>query len=378
MREVEELIRKAESLIQEGKSREEIFQFLLPFFERDPETAGALAEGLAQISHEKGADVLQRMLEKTDQKPVRKRIKRSLYRLKSKGIFVETTARDGRPFILRPLPTDPPEAFGTGIDSLGQRLLVLAIPHPGRGLSVMHGVTRDTGGLINFLAKEMVRKEFRSFFENLQEKSPFPIVPMEASYVAFLLVESYRSSVQRRETPPQDYLLHKTEIERVKTEYPEPFIYSLRPRSEIDEGRLDRGGDLLKDEIFATWRIGEDEIRPYADALTEAQESKLFLNDSQREGRFQEVYLQAVAEVFPEEKRSLYKRRLEETAYVLHQLGREEEAKTSLSVAADLEKPFNPIRPNPFLFQLVIRSALALISETSEKRKKEPSLIVRP
>jgi len=32
------------------------------------------------------------------------------------------------------------------------------------------------------------------------------------------------------------------------------------------------------------------------------------------------------------------------------QIGRREEAKISLSVAKDLEKPLNPIQPDPFLF----------------------------
>jgi hypothetical protein len=59
-------------------------------------------------------------------------------------------------------------------------------------------------------------------------------------------------------------------------------------------------------------------------------------------------------------------------------LGRDEEAKISLSVAMDLEKPLNPIQPNPFLFQLVVKSIFSVLTETYEKKSKEVSLIVRP
>jgi hypothetical protein len=69
---------------------------------------------------------------------------------------------------------------------------------------------------------------------------------------------------------------------------------------------------------------------------------------------------------------------LEEMAYVLLKLGREEEAKISLSVALDLEKPLNLIQPNPFLYQLVVKSIYSLLAETNEKKSKEPSLIVKP
>jgi hypothetical protein len=59
-------------------------------------------------------------------------------------------------------------------------------------------------------------------------------------------------------------------------------------------------------------------------------------------------------------------------------LGKEEEARISLAVAIDLEKPVNPIQPNPFLFQLVVRSIFTLLKESYEQKAKEPSLIVKP
>jgi hypothetical protein len=65
-------------------------------------------------------------------------------------------------------------------------------------------------------------------------------------------------------------------------------------------------------------------------------------------------------------------------AYLLLQLKREEEARVSLAVAVDLEKPLNLIQPNPFLFQLVIKSIFAVLAEAYEKKVKEPSLIVKP
>jgi hypothetical protein len=65
-------------------------------------------------------------------------------------------------------------------------------------------------------------------------------------------------------------------------------------------------------------------------------------------------------------------------AYVLLKLGREDEAKISLSVAMDLGKPLNPIQPNPFLFQLVIKSIFSLLAEAYEKKSKEVSLIAKP
>jgi hypothetical protein len=380
MEDVQTLIEKVKADIQEGKSDEEIFQTLHPILEGDRETEGKVAESLATIPHERIAKALQRMLKVSQDKKVRKIIKRSLYRLRSKGISLEEVFPDRGESILQPLKTEPKRGFGSAIDFLGQRLLLLVIPHAGRGWVVMQGVVSDTQGLVDFSGEEMNRKGFRRFFEEIEGKSPFPLVEMEPSYVGSLFDQAYRSTLEKRGTPSQDYLHLKSEIEAVRKEYEKPLIYSYLQTDEMagDDRFLRRAADLLKSDLFSGWRIEEDEIRPYADAVWEAEESKIVLNQNQKEARFQEIYVKALFELFAGEKRSLYKRRLEEMAYVLFKLGREEEARISLSCAIDLEKPVNPIQPTPFLFQLVIKSIFTLLAEAYEKKVKEPSLIVKP
>lgn len=380
MEEVEEIIQKARTFIEEGKSEGEVFRFLSPFLKKGPETTEKLAHQLATLPYGATAGILQQMLAETEEKRVRKIIKRSLYRLRAKGVPVREDSQDRGRSVLRPPQAEPPEGFGTGIDPGGHRLLILVIPHAGRGLTVMHAVIGDTQGLVDFTGAEMSRKEFKSFFENLQEESVFPLVEMEASYVGLLFSRAYHLTLEKKGTPPQDYLHLKSEIERVKKEYEKPLIYGYLSREELegDERWLRRGGDLLKDELYMAWIIEEDKIGPYAEALRETQESKLFLNPSQKEARFQEIYLKALSELFSEEWKRLYQRRLEETAYIFNTLGKEEEARTALSVAIELEKPLNPIQPNPFLMQLVIKSIYHLMAEVKERREKESSLIVKP
>jgi hypothetical protein len=320
------------------------------------------------------------MLEVSKEKRVRKIIKRSFYRLKSKGIAVEEVLPQKKSSILRPIQKDSPKGFGGGIDFLGQRFLLLAIPYTGRGWTVMDEVVSDTQGLIDFSGEKMTRKGFREFFEEVQEKSPFLLVEMEPSYVGFLFFQSYQLTLEKKRALPQDYLRLKNEIEGVKKDYERPLIYSFLQAGEIagDDRILRRGGELLKAEVMNTWRIEEEEIRPYADEVWEAEESKIVLAQTQKEARFQGIYQKALSDLFTSERRFLYQRRLEEMAYIFFKLGREEEARISLAVAIDLEKPLNPIQPNPFLFQLVIKSIFTLLKEAYEEKVKEPSLIVKP
>jgi len=380
MKEVQALLEQIKVDISDGKSEEEIFQSILPLFKKNPQTGGKLAELIVIIPDQRVGKLLHQMFEATQDKKIRKIIKRSLYRLKSKGIATEEILSDKERSILRPFQADPKEGFASGIDFLGQRLLWLVIPHPGRGLTVLHGITSDVQGLVDFSQDEMTRKGFRSFFEEAQEKNPFPLVDMEPSYVALLFTQAHQLSLEKKGISSQDYLRAKLEIESIKKEYMKPLIYSYLQNDEIegDDKLLKRGGDLLKADFFDSWRIEEDLIRPFADEVWEAEESKIVLNPTQKEVRFQGIYQKALTDLFSGERKFLYQRRLEEMAYVLFKLGRGEEAKISLAVAIDLEKPLNPIQPNPFLSQLVIKSIFSLLAEAYEKKSKELSLIVKP
>ena len=377
---VQLLIKKVKGDIESGKSEDEIFQSLSPYFGKDLQIDEKLAESLAIIPHVEIAKLLHRMLGVTNEKKVQKTIRRSLYRLKQRGIVIEEIHPSKEKSILRPLQAEPPKGFGSGIDSIGQRLLVLVLPHIGREWSVIEGVVSDTKGLVDFLKEEMTRKGFRTFFEEIQKRSPFPLVEMEPSYVGFLFSKAHSLALQQGKPSFQNDLPFKKEIDEIKKEYKQPLIYTYLQADEIvkEDRILGRAGSLLKADVFYGWRIEADQIQPYVEAVKEAEESKIILTQIQKEARFQEIYQKVLSELFSGERKALYQRRLEEMAYFLFKLGREREAKISLSAAMDLQKPLNPFQPNPFLFQLVIQSIFTLLSETHEKKTKEASLIVKP
>ncbi len=380
MEDIETLMGRIKSDMKDGKTDEEIFQYLLPWLERDPATGERLAELMVTLPDSLTVKLLQRMLGSVQDKRIRKTIKRSLYRLKGKGIAVEQVLSGQERSILRPPQGEAREGFGSGIDFLGYRVLWLILPHPGRGLRVLNGVVSDREGIVDFSQEEMARKEFRTFFKEVKEKNPFPTVEMEPSYVAYLFAQAYQLNLEKKGAASKAYLQAKSEIETIKKDYVKPLIYTYLQADDIsrDDLFLRRGADLLKVDVFSSWTVEEDQIRPYAEEVREAEESKIVLHASQKELRFQGIYQKALLELFSGERKFLYQRRLEEMAYVLLKLGKEEEAKISLSVAMDLEKPLNTIQPNPFLFQLVMKSIFSLLTEANERKTKEVSLIVKP
>jgi len=341
------MIEKVKFDIREGRREGEILQTLRPILDKEPEAAVRMIEELSALPSLEMARLLQQLLEVPCDKKIRKAIKRSLYRLKSKGIIVEEVSAGKEGPVFRPLQTEPPRGFGGPFDFLGRRFLVLVIPHAGKGLTVMQGIVGDTEGLVDFSGGEMTRKRFKPFFEEIQKGGPFSLIAMEPSYVGYLFAQANQLALDQGKSPLQEYIQLRKEVESIKKEYEQSPVYSMMETDEIegDERVLNRGGDLLKTDLFGSWKIREEEIRPYANEVWEAEESKLVLNQPQKEARFQEIYQRALSDLFPEEKRSLYRRRMEDMAYYLFKSGREEEAKVSLAVAIDLKKAPNVIQP---------------------------------
>ena len=103
------------------------------------------------------------------------------------------------------------------------------------------------------------------------------------------------------------------------------------------------------------------------------------LTPDQKDVRINSIYMKALHEIFPEHKRLIWKKRLEEMAYVLLRAGRDKEARLALSAALDLQKPFSSIEPNPFVWNLLLKSIYVVIGrEREEMEEKEMSSLIIP
>lgn len=359
METAERLSERLKALIRDGMAADEIFRSVLAPLDPDPGRDSRLAELLAEVPHEKAARLLWLIHGASADKKVKKTVKRSLYRLAGKGISTEAPSRPGTGPVLHPPKPEPGQGLGSAFDSGGSRFLLTAFPRPGRGFLVAEGVVNDVEGLREFSGAEMSRKELRNHLDEVRSGALFPVADIDPAYGAFLFDEAYRLTLSLKRSPPQDYLHLKGEMERARKRFDGPPVYaSLKPEEEPSQGKME---DLLEEEVFKGWIVGPPEILPYVEEAKEAETSMLVLNETQREARLHAVFEKALMELFSGERRALYRRRLEETAYLLARIGKEPEAATALAVAARLVRPPNPIQPEPFLLKLLTRSIVSLL-----------------
>jgi hypothetical protein len=93
-----------------------------------------------------------------------------------------------------------------------------------------------------------------------------------------------------------------------------------------------------------------------------------------------DIYRQAVEELFDKPRRALFRRRLEEMAYILWVTGKEKEARIALVAAREMEAVGGILYTHPFLLELIKRSLAARREEAAgEKEKERPTgLLIEP
>ena len=364
---------KGESL---GTSLERIRSQFGTSLEKDLAIVTALGGGAT----ERMARLLHALLDSISDKRVLKAVRRSLYRIEQRGIPIEPVEekRQG-PSVLRPLREDRAEGFISAVDSEGSQIVFVTLSRKPKGLYLLQGIVSDTRGLIEFNRAETTKRGFREFYESFKKPGQLPIVDVDAGYCRFLLEQAAQLTDRRGESVPASYSASKRELEKVERLERHP-VFRFLDEGEIQENPrlLKSSTDLFQIDWFSSWFLPREEVQKYAQLVEEAEGSRLVLNPAQKETRLQEAYRKALTELLTEERRLLYKRRLEEMAYVLLREGREGNARAALAASIDLRSPLNAFDPNPFLLNLVTRSIYSIVAQEMEKKEAEPSLIVKP
>jgi len=338
----------------------------------------ALIKSLGDSGSSRAADLLH-LMAASPSKAVVKSIRKSIFRLKSKGLPVEEMA-DPSPAIYHPPPPATSEGFISSIIAEGKRIVWLGRPRISQGMLSFSAVLSDLEGILDFIALEGSRKAFFEQLATFKEKYSWEVVEAAPEYCLGLMVEASEINPKKGRALPATYL----EVQPLMGTPPplplRPLIYQYLEEGEAKSRTdlLDRSASLFQISPFQTWFLSAEEVQKYLPWLKESSASRLILTPYQKESRFMEIYRQVVHELFDEPRRFLYRRRLEEMAYVLWKKGQENDARISLAAALGLEKESGILSPHPFLLELVKRSLTLLWEGEREKKEEELSLIIRP
>ena len=358
----------------EGEGFDRFVESLEPLVQRSVPITLAFIESLGATLSPVAARVLQALQVFPAEKPVRRALKTALYKLTRQGLVEEQQQTDIVSRVLVQRPADQQaEAWASWPENLGERGMVASLPGTGRGYLVAVAVLNPEGSFHEFDAFQTTRKGVRALLEEMTGGVKDRLVEIPLEHLLFLLEEvgeNYRQ--QKKELPSSFELLHKQLTSWVEKP-PGPHIYNLLDRAEIagDTLLLRSSDSLFNSQPFASWRLAEEVVRPFAEKIRELDESRLVVSQSAKLERAGQIYREAAVEIFTPEFRRRYRRQLEEVALLLYQQDRQQEAKRALAAAIDLEKEVGLLTEDTFVLGLVKRSVAAEVGSGIEDMEGE-------
>jgi hypothetical protein len=272
---------------------------------------------------------------------VKKEIRRVLYRLGQQGV-----AAPAPPPAAEPGPVLGPaiEAFVSAVDGRGDRLVWLVRDQPNGQLLLIAADVNEPAGLRDLRVLDATRGQLRAMrdrFRRLDYRRVRPRLTSEPPRAAAALVSA-------RVAPP-------SEDERA----------ALVADSTA----------LLAEPELRTWWPDPERARPVLEEIAALRESPLVLSAAQQETRLNEILAAGARTLYPP---AIMAPRLEATAFVLAETGRDDAARRALAVAQALRA--NPEAPIPFVEALARQGLGAHLAASEATRREERSgaLVVTP
>ncbi len=341
-------------------------------------TEGAVARALGAIASPQAAAMLAAM-EARASGVLRREVRRSLFRLRQRGIEPPGGGATGEAPSARALSSSTPALAGLSglfspIDAEGARVVWLLKERRGGGVARLGGFLSDGEGLINASLNEFSRRELRAERTALEQRAGIVMVEGDARLADYILCEAFRRTPADRRARVGNFLTLRTEL--VGWPPPTDIVHPIYAEmaSALEQ---EPAADLLRESEFASWQFPSTDIQSYVDEIKSIRESVLVLNPMQQEERVNAVVARAVGEMLRGERAATIRRRLEDVAYYMARSGRREAAGRTAAAAARLRDGAGASRI-PF-FQALVRAQLGTVfAQEQERAREEPRLIMTP
>ncbi|MFC1823633.1 hypothetical protein ACFL9T_13060 [Thermodesulfobacteriota bacterium] len=320
------------------------------------------------------------------EKKVQKAVARAVFRLKKKGISVPIQkADDSQPvFHSARQEASEPYAFLGPIDGMGNRAVFLAMPQIPKDVDLGMGIINDEQGILNFIhgrySKKRLKEVQEHFFSQVEH-----MVETSLPHVATVLERAFENNQDSVDEASRDYLSLRPWILENVTMLDRAVIYDSLPIDTVENEILTESmiEKLLDQEFMLSWIIEPEQAEGLMEGIAKIEESPLHLTEEQKANRVNEIKESTLIELFPEQKRSILKTRLEEMAYLFYKQDAQDYALLSLASALSLEQKDSPIHVNAFLKAMIERSISYYEEagkqwEGSTEKEEESSKIIVP
>ncbi len=345
--------------------------------ERGPQQlALAAIDALGSLRAPDAALVLQRLADGAVSKELRKAAKGSLFRLQTAGVAPATTAETqlaaGQHLVLLAKVSNP--------DGKGDRFLALAVAGALGAVDLLAAVVSDRTGIVDFRGLRVSRNELaHRVSQLLPAGESLRLVDAPPDYVRQALWQAHERNRLIGHPVPDEYYRWAGSIGTVGQTFEREPVYDSIDAAVIrwNPQILEESGQLFHEPEFATWLIPPEEAEQAVRNRTRARQAGLILPGQAEESQGMRLVDHLAEGFFDKERRLLYKRRLEQTAYVLLTSGRLLDARRAVAAAMALDPDSRtPIARQPFPLEMALHTVDVLEVESERQRARGGGLIL--
>jgi hypothetical protein len=324
-----------------------------------PGGTAALIEVLGGSREEAAGPILAVLAASAPDREQRKSARRALHRLRSSGVALARPVPVEPPPPAAPVEFNPPtRALVSPSDGVGSRLLWLLIERPLGGMTTFSLAINDVVGLKNTLIEETTRRRFDRRLREWNEHNERWATEIPVEYGLALLSEALALNAESEFPLPRDFVIRRGMLGELPPPPADALIHQHISRGQtfLLPNLLEESAGLLDGEPeLLGWVFSYDEISTFARDFRQAGESTLLLTSEPPERRQARIVGDALDALFTPALRRGYRRRLEETAYIFWQTGRERSARQAVAAAFAISDT-GSVRNHPLLKAIVARS----------------------
>lgn len=326
-----------------------------------PDAARAFADGdvellPAALSAEAGEALVALLVERGDvtrlgrlgeagDKTLAKRARKALHLLRTRG--VQTPAAPRREF--RPAgpyaPAHDP-SLASMIDGRGERVVWL-VRAGSDGFDIFEAQLSDTRGILGFTAAQAPRKQWRQHVARVVADERLAVARISERHARQLVEDGYQRTLAAGRVPPEEFARARLGMGHYEPEERHP----APPPLLVAEGR-GRLAALHELPELRSW-IPPEEALPALDLeIGNIVTSKLIVDPAQRREQLAAAVARIANEALTPAYRQLLGGRLRETAYLIAQRGRLDDARLAATAAELVLDQSVAAADNPFVLRL--------------------------
>jgi hypothetical protein len=286
----------------------------------------ALEDALRELTrrHGAGAAPLLRELAGTGGKPVRRAVRRALYRIGEQAL---TAPASQRPVVARD-PIRAMRAWLSGIDGAGSRAAWIVFEGGlGGGQWLCSLILNDAAGIMDVAGGAITRKRLDAELAKLYRDQKLPWVETAPTHVSRLVHEALARHRQVGTEPPAGFARWTPFFEAT----PAPAV--PEPATVPDPALVERSADLLDLPDLGGWFADPATIAEEAVSLLEMRDSRLVVPDQVKAEREAAIVDRVLEKTFGPDVRPRWARRLEEMAIIFRATHREDAGRIAAATA---------------------------------------------